>query len=102
MDCKKAKRLLPGYLDGAVMAGTTSDTHVSIGHHLESCENCREELRAYQAMSSMMSCVQRPTPPADLALHIRVAAAQRLSDNDWLHFARQRAYSRRNGPEEYS
>jgi hypothetical protein len=88
MDCKKAKRLLPGYLDGAVMAGTFSDTHVSIGHHLESCEDCREELRVYQAMSSMMSSVQRPVPPADLSLRIRVAAAQRLSDNGWLHFAR--------------
>src|ERR1700680_4102826 len=89
MDCKKAKRLLPGYLDGAVMAGTFSDRHVSIGHHLESCDDCREELRAYQAMSSMMSSVQRPLPPADLAVRIRVAAAQRLSDRSWLHYVRR-------------
>src|ERR1700719_754297 len=76
------------------MTGTWSDTHVTIGQHLESCGDCRDELRAYQAMSSMMSGVQRPTPPADLALQIRVAAAQRLSDRNWLHYmlrARTRA-----------
>ena len=51
--------------------------------------DCRDELRAYQVMSSMMSSVQRPAPPADLALKIRVAAAQRLSDRNWLHYVRR-------------
>ena len=89
MDCEKVKRLLPGYLDGAVPTSTWADIHVSIGHHLETCEGCRDELQVYQAMSSMMSRVQRPMPPADLALQIRVAAAQRLSDRDWLHYVRR-------------
>ena len=89
MNCEKVRKLLPGYLDGAVLTGTWSDRHVTIGHHLESCEDCRDELRAYQVMSSMMSSVQRPMPPADLALQIRVAAAQRLSDRNWLHYVRR-------------
>jgi hypothetical protein len=89
VDCEKVKRLLPGYLDGAVPTSTWADTHVSIGHHLETCEGCRDELQVYQAMSSMMSRVQRPMPPADLALQIRVAAAQRLSDRNWLHYVRR-------------
>jgi hypothetical protein len=89
MNCEKVRQLLPGYLDGAVMTGTWSDAHVTIGHHLESCEDCRDELRAYQVMSSIMSSVQRPMPPADLALQIRVAAAQRLSDRNWLHYVRR-------------
>jgi hypothetical protein len=38
-------------------------------------------------MSSIMSGLQRPVPPADLSLKIRVAAAQRLSDRTWLHYA---------------
>jgi hypothetical protein len=88
MDCEKARELLPGYLDGAAMAGARVDTHVSVGHHLERCEDCREELQAYQAMSSLMSGVKRPAPPADLALRIRVAAAQRLSERTWLHYLR--------------
>lgn len=89
MNCEKVKRLLPGYLDDAVPTGTWTDTHVTVGQHLESCEDCREELRVYQAMSSMMSRVRRPVPPADLALQIRVAASQRLSDHSWLHYARR-------------
>jgi hypothetical protein len=88
MNCETARQLLPGYLDGAAMAGTRSEDHVSVGHHLEYCDNCREELLAYQAMSSMMSTVQRPVPPADLALRIRVAAAQRLSDRNLIHYVR--------------
>jgi hypothetical protein len=89
VECKKVRQLLPGYLDGALPTGRWADTHVSIGRHLESCEDCRGELLAYQAMSSMMSRVQRPMPPADLAIKIRVAAAQRLSDRDWLHYMRR-------------
>jgi predicted anti-sigma-YlaC factor YlaD len=73
MECEKVKRLLPGYLDGAVMTGRWSDTHVSIGQHLERCDDCRDELRAYQAMSTMMSSLQHPVPPADMALRIRDA-----------------------------
>jgi predicted anti-sigma-YlaC factor YlaD len=42
VDCEKVRGLLPGYLDGAVLTGTWSDTHVSIGHHLELCGECRE------------------------------------------------------------
>jgi hypothetical protein len=94
MNCEKVRKILPGYLDGAMPTGRWSDTHVSIGRHLESCADCRDELRAYQAMSSIMSGVQRHAPPVDLALKIRVAAAQRLSDRNWLHYvlrARTRA-----------
>lgn len=87
MDCNKVRKLLPGYLDGAALTGTWSDKHVSIGRHLEICEGCREELLAYRAMSSIMSRVQRAVPPKDLALKIRVAAAQRLSDRTWMHYA---------------
>lgn len=87
MDCNKVRDLLPGYLDGAALTGTWSDKHVSIGRHLEICAGCREELLAYRSMSSIMSTVQRPVPPKDLSLKIRVAAAQRLSDRTWLHYA---------------
>jgi len=89
MDCKKVRGLLPGYLDGAVPTGTGAGTHLSVGRHLETCEDCRQELIAYQSMSTMMSRMKRPAPPADLALKIRVAAAQRLSDNNWVHYMRR-------------
>jgi hypothetical protein len=89
VECDKVKRLLPGYLDGALPTRPWSETHVSIGQHLENCGACREELQAYHALSSVMSRMQRPTPPADLALRIRVAAAQRLDPHPVLHYARR-------------
>lgn len=89
MNCDRVKRLLPGYLDGALPSRAWSETHVMIGHHLEACGGCREELQAYQAMSSMMSRVQRPAPPSDLALKIRVAASQRLAPHPLVHYARR-------------
>jgi Putative zinc-finger len=87
MECDRVKRLLPGYLDGALPSGAGSETHLMIGQHLELCGECREELQDYLALSSLMSHVERPALPADLALRIRVAAAQRLSDNPWRHYA---------------
>src|ERR1700720_662028 len=89
MECEKVKSLLPGYLDGALHLDTGAETHLSIWGHLELCEECREDLQSYLALSSLMSRVERPDPPADLALRIRVAAAQRLSDNPWVHYARR-------------
>ena len=89
MECGKVKSLLPGYLDGALNVDAGSETHVMIGRHLELCGECREDLQSYHALSSLMSRVERPAPPADLALRIRVAAAQRLSDNPWVHYARR-------------
>src|ERR1700674_2166159 len=89
MECDKVKRLLPGYLDGGLQLDARSETHLMLGRHLELCGECREELQSYLALSSLMSRVERPDPPADLALRIRVAAAQRLSDNPWVHYARR-------------
>ena len=88
MDCNRVRQLLPGYLDGALPSGACSETHLMIGHHLEGCGECREELQGYLELSSLMSRMQRPAPPAGLALRIRVAAAQRLADNSWLHYTR--------------
>jgi len=88
MECEKVRGLLPGYLDGALPSVGRSDSHVIIGQHLQFCEGCREELQQYIEVSSLISCVQRPVPPPDLALRIRVAAAQRLSEKNWLHYAR--------------
>lgn len=89
MNCEQVRQWLPGYLDGALPADARSETRVKIGQHLEDCEICREELQAYRALSSLMSQVQRPEPPAEMALRIRVAAAQRLADRPWLHYVRR-------------
>ena len=89
MECEKVKTLLPGYLDGGLQLDDGPESHLMIGRHLEVCGECREELQGYLTLSSLMSRVERAAPPADLALRIRVAAAQRLSDNPWVHYARR-------------
>lgn len=73
MECNRVRHLLPGYLDGALPSGAWSETHLMVGHHLEHCGECRQELQGYLELSSLMSRVQHPAPPADLALRIRVA-----------------------------
>jgi hypothetical protein len=93
MECNRVRELLPGYLDGALPSGHGAETHLTIGKHLDFCHECREDLQSYLSMSSLMSHVNRPAPPADLSLRIRVAAAQRLSANPWLHYTR-RAHTR--------
>jgi hypothetical protein len=93
MECNRVRELLPGYLDGALPLGAIAETHLTIGKHLELCGKCRQDLQSYVDLSSLMSRVDRPAPPADLALRIRVAAAQRLSANPWLHYGR-RAHTR--------
>src|SRR5260370_33154738 len=87
MECERVKSLLPGYLDGALHLDAETETHLSIGQHLERCDDCREDLESYLALSSLMSRVERRAPPADWALRIRVAAPQRLSENTWVHYA---------------
>ena len=85
MNCEQVREWLPGYLDGALPVGGYSDTHAKIGKHLESCSECREELQAYHALAGLMSQVECPVPPVDLALRIRVAAASRLDERPWIH-----------------
>ncbi len=86
MNCEQVRQWLPGYLDGALPVGGYSDTHAKIGKHLESCSECREELQAYHALAALMSQAERPAPPADLALRIRVAVAARLDERPFIHF----------------
>jgi hypothetical protein len=87
VECEKVKALLPGYLDGALPTGFGSESHGTIGRHLENCGDCRSELQSYHALSSLMSRVQRPVPPPELALRIRIAAAQRPTERPLLHYA---------------
>src|SRR5258708_475531 len=88
MECKRVSQLLPGYLDDALPTRRLSDSHAKIGHHLEHCRECREELQRYRELSSLISRVQPLVPPKDLALRIRVAASHRLAHENWLHYLR--------------
>jgi hypothetical protein len=76
MTCAEARRLLPGYLDGALPKSTGSKGHAHLGAHLGNCAGCRAELENYLQMSAMMSNAELPAAPTDLGLRIRMALSQ--------------------------
>jgi Putative zinc-finger len=76
MSCKTVRTRLAGYLDGAVVNAPGSEERRRIGMHLDACESCREELQRYRRLSVLLSRMPRAVPPADLAVRIKVAAAQ--------------------------
>ena len=79
MTCREVRRRLPGYLDGALSAAD----HASARLHLEACATCRQELERYRRMSQMMAQVEQASPPADLALRVRVRVAALKSYEGW-------------------
>lgn len=75
MNCRKSQGLLPGYLDG----GVSSREHALVREHLATCETCPQELERYRQLSVCLANVHTTTPPADLALRIRIRASQHLT-----------------------
>ena len=82
MKCKAVRTRLAGYLDDAITGGSQAQQRAQVREHLEACANCRDELERYQKLSMLLSRVPRSIPPADLAVRIRVAAAQAMPVQD--------------------
>jgi hypothetical protein len=82
MKCITVRNKLAGYLDDAVTGAAPVQERAHIREHLESCAQCREELQRYRKLSMLLSRVPRNLPPADLAVRIRVAAAQSFPTQD--------------------
>src|ERR1700738_4340677 len=82
MKCNTVRTKLAGYLDDAVTGAAPVEERAYIREHLEACGFCREELQRYRKLSVLLSRVPRNLPPADLAVRIRVAAAQALPTQD--------------------
>src|SRR5260370_20512109 len=76
MKCNTVRTKLAGYLDDAVTGAALVKERAHIREHLEACGFCREELQRYRKLSMLLSRVPKNVPPADLAVRIRVAAAQ--------------------------
>jgi hypothetical protein len=75
MNCREAQRLLPGYLDDAI---TTRD-HLLLRVHLDSCQDCRQQLARYRLLASHLADVRPVDVPPALAAQIRSKASQVLS-----------------------
>ena len=85
MKCHTVRARLAGYLDDALISAPAPQERREISQHLENCEDCREELQRYRKLSVLLSRVPRAVPPADLAVRIKVAAAQAQETRDWAH-----------------
>jgi len=83
MKCATVRSNLAGYLDGGVVSATNDFEHAQVRQHLDSCAPCREELQRYRKLSLLLSRAPRVVPPADLAIRIKVAAAQKQSTQSW-------------------
>jgi hypothetical protein len=94
MKCNTVRTKLAGYLDDAVTGAALVKERAHIREHLEACGFCREELQRYRKLSVLLSRVPQNVPPADLAVRIRVAAAQAVPTQDLtsrMHRIRDRA-----------
>ena len=83
MKCTTVRTKLAGYLDDAMTGTSPATERAQISEHLHGCEVCRAELQRFRRLSVLLSRVPINVPPPDLAVRIRVAAAQLQPQNDW-------------------
>ncbi|MGH9741036.1 MAG: anti-sigma factor family protein [Candidatus Acidiferrum sp.] len=83
MKCTTVRTKLAGYLDDAITGTTWAAERVEIGEHLNGCIACRAELQSFRKLAVLLSRVPKNIPPADLAVRIKVAAAQATQPRDW-------------------
>jgi hypothetical protein len=83
MKCNTVRTKLAGYFDDAISGAAQVQERISIREHLEVCGFCREELERFRKLAVLLSRVPRNLPPADLAVKIRVAAAQSIPTQTW-------------------
>src|SRR5712664_4047161 len=83
MKCQTVKTRLPGYLDDVVTGAARVEERTEIREHLEGCNICRVELEKFRKLSVLLSRLPKNDAPADLAVRIKVAAAQAQHSRDW-------------------
>jgi len=89
MKCTTVRKNLAGYLDDALIGEERVSKRAAISKHLDACSACREELQRFRKLSVLLSRVPKNVPPADLAVRIKVAAAQAQPSQDWASRFRQ-------------
>ncbi len=83
MKCERVRTKLAGSLDGALPSAARSSEGMQIPEHLEICSECRTELERFRKLAVLLSRAPKSVPPSDLAVRIKVAAAQAQHSRDW-------------------
>ncbi len=83
MKCTTVQSSLAGYLDDAMTGAARAEERVEISEHLEGCNVCRAELEKFRKLAVLLSRQPKIVPPRDLAVRIKVAAAQAQQSQDW-------------------
>jgi hypothetical protein len=83
MKCDTVRTKLAGYLDDAVTGAARVEERIEIREHLEGCTVCRAELQKFRKLAVLLSRMPKSLPPSDLAVRIKVAAAQAQHSHDW-------------------
>ena len=83
MKCTTVRSRLSGYLDDMVESASRTTERSEMRAHLESCACCREDLQRYRKLAVLLSSAPRVLPPSDLAVRIKVAAAQAQQNQGW-------------------
>jgi hypothetical protein len=83
MKCHIVQTKLAGYLDDTVSGAACVAERIQMRAHLEDCSACRIELERFRKLAVLLSRVPKDIPPPDLAVRIKVAAAQREPMQTW-------------------
>jgi hypothetical protein len=83
MKCSSVQTKLAGYLDYGVANAVRAQERVQIREHLNGCVSCRTELERFRKLAVLLSRVPKAQPPKDLAVRIKVAAAQAQPTETW-------------------
>jgi hypothetical protein len=89
MKCDTVRPKLAGYLDDALTGEAVTAERARIGQHLNACATCRGELERFRKMAVLLSRMPKAVPPSDLAIRIKVAAAQTQHSGSWASRLRQ-------------
>jgi hypothetical protein len=83
MNCSSVRVKLAGYLDGALTGPARVRERAGVREHLEICADCREELQRFRKLGVLLSRLPKEMPPSNLAVRIKVAAAQAQASQGW-------------------
>src|ERR1700719_2877825 len=89
MNCNSVRTRLAGYLDDGLTGSNRLQERASGREHLESCADCREDLQRFRKLGTMLSTLSKHTPPPDLSVRIKLAAAKAQASRGWRARARQ-------------